>query len=401
MPSSLEKKEYAVFEMTHDMVKSKNIKPFNHNMAQEIVACMTEELNEHFMAELGEPSVAENEGGNPQPEEPNQFSNLKLVFVGGSHAYRMAAAADNLGLDIENLAEPGFRVNDSSIENKVEQLRDILESTDKRTVIIYHLYDNSVFFSCKQDGSRALPVKRDNVYHVEGRLDFADHHTVKHLVHTSVPLLRAGGDHEKIILSPFLRYLKACCRDKGHLTNRKDPDYFSNLGDALREMRESIKDTVYGKKIRSFKVLDPTCLLDEAGGEEATAIKLKEYLKEDPVHLNADGYAELVQGLLDKIMGGDFTRTPRQVGHSAAGAATSSTWRGKRQNWVENDDTVARRQYGHRGSFRGGFGGGNFAGGSRGGRRGGYRGGYNNRGGGGKHYSKFGGRGKSHFKKPY
>jgi hypothetical protein len=129
MPSSFEKKEYAVFEMAHDMDKCKNIKLFTLNMALEIVTCMSNELNEHFMAELGQPIVAENEGGNPPLEEQNQFSNLRLVFVGRSHAYPMAAAADNLGLDIENLAEPGFRVNDSSIENKVEQLRDILDVT--------------------------------------------------------------------------------------------------------------------------------------------------------------------------------------------------------------------------------------------------------------------------------
>jgi hypothetical protein len=38
-----------------------------------------------------------------------------------------AAAANNMGLDIENLVVPGFRISDTPIENTVEQLRDGLE----------------------------------------------------------------------------------------------------------------------------------------------------------------------------------------------------------------------------------------------------------------------------------
>jgi hypothetical protein len=67
------------------------------------------------------------------------------------------------------------------------------------------------------------------------------------------------------------------------------------------------------KKIRSCKVLDPTCLLDKADDDEATAVKLKTYLKDDPVHLNSDGYTEIVlcvQGLLDNVMGGNFLELP-------------------------------------------------------------------------------------------
>jgi hypothetical protein len=404
MPSSFDKKEFAVFEMQHKVNEMSCVTDFTHEAAAEIVTNLADELNSLFMTELGDPVVAENDGESPPVDaEPNQFSNLRLIFIGGSHAYRMAAAAENLGLEIENLAEPGFRITDSSIESKVEQLRDVLETGDKRTVIVYHLYDNNVFFSGKPDGSRALPVKKDNVYHVEGRLEFADHHTIKHLVHASVPLLRAGGDNEKLILSPFLRYLKSCCKDKGHLTNRKDPDYFKELGSALHEMRESIKDTVYGKKIRSFKVLDPTCLLDKGDDDEATAVKLKLYLQDDPVHLNSEGYAEIVQGLLDNILGGSFTRAPNLL-QTAAGAVKSA-WRGKRRDWIDNDDTVAKRSYGgkwnqrargYRGNLRGGFrgfGGGGGAGHSSRGR--GIGGGKFGASGWKSH------RGRAHHKKPY
>jgi uncharacterized membrane protein YgcG len=387
LPTSLDRKEYGIFEMSHHLKDCTDIKPFDHEMAAELVSNMAAELNSSYMAGLGEPLIVQCEEEDiADMVEENKFSQLKMVFVGGSHAYRLAAAAENLGIDTENLAVPGFRVSEKSIENTVELLSDTIMSCDKRVVIVYHLYDNNVFLSSKDDGSRSLPTKVDNTYHVEGRLVFADHHCMKHLVNLSVPVLRAGGDHEKIILSPLLRYLKPCCRDKSHITNRKEPEYFKELGSAVSDMRESVKDIVYGKKIRNFKVLEPVSLLATDEDDEAAAAKLMPYFKEDPVHLSSDGYAEILQGLLDFIFEGSFTRTPKPSCNPST-SQTRRDWSRSRKNWVNQDDTVAKRSdlipqkkfhprgknprgHGGRGSGRGGRGGHDPS-----------RGGYNNRGG--------------------
>jgi hypothetical protein len=165
---------------------------------------------------------------------------------------------------------------------------------------------------------------------------------MKQLVNLSVPQLRAGGEHEKVILSPLLRYLKPCCRDKTHITNRKDPKYFKELGTAVSDMRESIKDIVYGKKIKNFKVLEPVTLLATDEDDMAAAAKLMPYFKEDPVHLSADRYAEILQGLLDHIFEGSFTRTPK-LQNQPSNTNTRKDWSRSRKNLVNQDDTVARR----------------------------------------------------------
>jgi hypothetical protein len=69
---------------------------------------------------------------------------------------------------------------------------------------------SSVFFAAQDDGSRSLPTRdaADGKYHVPGDLVVADHPIIKNLINNSIPLLRAGGDCEKIILSPLPRYLK-------------------------------------------------------------------------------------------------------------------------------------------------------------------------------------------------
>jgi hypothetical protein len=115
--------------------------------------------------------------------------------VGGSHAARLAAAADNAGLYVMNLAKPGFRVTEQAVENAAILLEDELSRCSNRVVVIFHLYDNYVYFATQEDGPRSLPVRdpHNNIYHIPGNLEFADHAVMKKLVHTTVPLLRAAG----------------------------------------------------------------------------------------------------------------------------------------------------------------------------------------------------------------
>jgi hypothetical protein len=56
-----------------------------------------------------------------------------------------------------------------------------------------------------------------------------DHTVVKGLVSSITPLLHAGGEVEKIILSPLPSYTKRCCKEKSHLTNKKDEDYVAAM----------------------------------------------------------------------------------------------------------------------------------------------------------------------------
>jgi hypothetical protein len=84
-------------------------------------------------------------------------------------------------------------------------------------------------------------------------LEFADHKAGKNLINTVTPLLRAGGD--KVILSPLTRCIKRCCKNRVHLTNKADDDYAMKMRESLADIRDSMKDLIFGKRIRSFRVL--------------------------------------------------------------------------------------------------------------------------------------------------
>jgi hypothetical protein len=181
------------------------------------------------------PGACELEGGDAS-DASGPHSHIKLIFVGGSHASRMAAAAVRRGLHVANLAVPGMRISEASVEEASGRLKDELSKRDgMKPIVIYHIYDNNVFFAAGEDGSRMLPQRdpSDNKYHIPGRLEFADRNVVKNLVNISTPLLRAGGEANKIILSPMLRYaVKKCCDNKDHITNRTRRDFWPLLATA-------------------------------------------------------------------------------------------------------------------------------------------------------------------------
>jgi hypothetical protein len=158
-----------------------------------------------------------------------------------------------------------------------------------------------------------------------------------------VPLLRAGGDYKKVILSPLPRYVKVCCEDGGHLTNRKADDFKSKLIDGLDEIWRSLNDLIAGKKIRSFKVLSPMKLIDEEQDTADWVKNRKRFWSTDPVHMTADGYSELVRLLTAAAVEASYDRaatdsTPQQQPKSIPRVFN-------RQGWTKADDNTAHRVY--------------------------------------------------------
>jgi hypothetical protein len=233
---------------------------------------------------------------------------------------------------------------------------------------------------------------------------------IKNLVTTATPLFRAAGECEKVILSPLPRYLKSCCGAAEHLTNKREKrKYCKAMGEAIGEMKDSIRDIVFGKKIKSFKVLLPLLLL--ADDEDPDTYDNLRHFLEDPVHLAEQGYTLLVEAISKAIEDGTFTRASRAGASAPAPATSFNLGRGakidrslfKRRGWVNRDDTLAHRNYGssnHWSTPRGwasgsGGGRGTRAGRTSHGARGGHRG-HQARGGHGKS-----GFGRGHRSWPY
>jgi hypothetical protein len=155
-------------------------------------------------------------------EESTGLCNARFVVCGASHANRLANALDDLELQVKDISCPGCTVTEANVKKMSAQLQEVLaEEWDGPTYIIYYLFDNSVFMAVGDGGGRSLPVKsrHDGQYHVLGDMSCATRQEFKVLFSTTLPLLRAGGQHHKVLLSPLLWYIGApCCSLAGHVT---------------------------------------------------------------------------------------------------------------------------------------------------------------------------------------
>jgi hypothetical protein len=77
----------------------------------------------------------------------------------------------------------------------------------------------------------------------------------------AVPLLRAGGLHKKVSLSPLMRYaIESCCDSAEHCFNR-GPALNRELSEGLATLETWIDDQSYLKRICNFLVVNPNMTL--------------------------------------------------------------------------------------------------------------------------------------------
>ncbi len=95
-----------------------------------------------------------------------------MVFAGGSQSSRVIDHFQSEKVKVLDATVPGFRLNDRFTQAMEGDLADILKDLpDENTVVIFQLFNNSVFKGSRQQGEKLVPQKgADKRYHVEGAL---------------------------------------------------------------------------------------------------------------------------------------------------------------------------------------------------------------------------------------
>jgi hypothetical protein len=207
------------------------------------------------------------------------------------------------------------------------------------TTVIFHVFDNSVYFGTDAAGGRVEPVKIDGRYHIIGELDCCQRDDFKELFSSITPLLRAGGNYRKIIMSPLIRYgTRTCCSRPDHLTNFK---LKTSMRTMLAESPDWLKDIAFFKRIREVTVVAPHELLSDGGTEERTkeaSRRIACYWDQDPVHMTRTGYAVMAKQLAVCI-----SKTGGTASAVAAKPANAGNGKGWRPSWVSTNEAVANR----------------------------------------------------------
>jgi hypothetical protein len=263
---------------------------------------------------------------------------------------RLACAFEDQGATVIDLSVPGWRITSSAVEEMSSNLSSVLaEEYSGETYIVYQLFDNSSFMACDSNGDRSLPVKLgDGKYHVPGRLVMVSRDEFRELFTSILPLLRAGLQHNKMLLTPLARYLlQSCCNDPSHITNRKEQKFGASMGEAICEAKSWLKGLAFTRHIKNFSVICPNEMLGEGD---------RHFWGSDPVHMVEDGYNELGKRLMEAMLHAEVSR---KTASAPTSAGPSVDWAERRAAWVKGNDSQVHRDYGlggrggHRG--RGGY----------------------------------------------
>ncbi len=275
--------------------------PINEREEGELINSMVDELNDKCGLDLSHEFTLERPAMTSEPEVYDQSQNIieRVVMLGGSHSSRLTDELDDTCMEFMDISRRGWRLTEETVDKKVKELSEFLESTDeKRTTVVYQLFDNMSFMVKKPDGTRHLPEKGpDGKYHVDGKPDIASREEVKKLVRKSIPLLRAGGHCRKIVLTPAARFKSnPCCNTRGHCSNLHDKNYEQWMEGKLAEVRGIIRDYVRMRNIKRVTVMGLGQLITPSPGKSAY-LQEEEILGDDPVHFTPKGYSLAAAGL--------------------------------------------------------------------------------------------------------
>ena len=276
---------------------------------------------------------------------PPGSDGARYIVVGASHATRLANALADAVEKVMNLASPGWKLTDDSIDSTASLIRGEVEKVwGGDTIVVYQLYDSSVYFSSTRPGEMALPKKSkdDGKFHVAGKLKMADHDILKEAVFDSIPLLRAGGNMTKIVLSPLPRYIMGpCCSNPGHITNHGGDKFAVEMGARLADMCDWLADFLHIKRIKKAKTIFPG---DLVGGLKDGKKELSAAWGRDPVHITEQGYAkeaESIRRMTPALLAEFKDHEEEKKQPEVRGKDRSLT----RQKWVSSSDATAARSY--------------------------------------------------------
>jgi hypothetical protein len=128
--------------------------PIEEGEEYEFINSMIEELNAKYGLELSQEYSLYQPSLTNKPDRHDIFEDKleKVVLMGGSHSSRMI---DELNSTCLEVVEDG-RSSEKTVEEKVKELTEIVsQCNEKRTTIIYQLYDNCSFFATAGGGHGA------------------------------------------------------------------------------------------------------------------------------------------------------------------------------------------------------------------------------------------------------
>ena len=340
MPASIYSREKSAFVGLGWPKLATSLDSNTETSERSFLKVMLEELNSEFALQLDSEPVLD------QVVHTLEVSTSHtVVFVGGSHASRLAEAARSTYPEVVDLSIGGWKLTKESAAEVALDLAGVLDdATDGSHTIVLHIFDNSIYKG-KVGGELTDPVQINRKYHIEGKLVVMDHPEFKWLFETALPIFWSCTSSNIILLGPLPRYLLSkCCTEPSHVTNFGEKEYLAKLGNDIRDLGKLLRNLVHTRRLKRTKVLNPAVLMGVMDSAEAEPEKLLKLFGTDPVHLTEAGYIAMATRLAEELY------TPQVVhmrslsaGHLHQTSVPGGQRPIPRESWTAGTQVVAHR----------------------------------------------------------
>jgi hypothetical protein len=228
----------------------------------------------------------------------------RIFAIGASHITRLVGGLAEHGLNVINLASPGWILTDQSATEIRSKLKNY--GAGLGDILLIDPLSNSLLCGSDPEGNLGALVKQNDGWHIIGELNVRPRTYLKIVLQSLKKITDGFPDAKLIILSPMPRYVSTkYCDAADHVTNFADPNYADNISAALERVDELLTAWLQAQPNISL-------LVDYRSGTDEPEANLHDLTVDgvlvlgvdDPVHAIPQLYwklAEAVGAALDEL----------------------------------------------------------------------------------------------------
>jgi hypothetical protein len=276
------------------------VKPFPEESEEKLVATLMREIREKHAIEIDlEPNLDRCSGDNVFPDHAN--SECRIFAIGASHMTKMVGGLAECGINVINLAKPGWALD----EKTVLDLKNTLKKNNPGPADIFVIdpLSNATFCGTDSDGNFADPEKIGDFWHVRGELNVRPKAYLKLQMQKLTPILNAFPETKIVVMSPMPRYMhRKCCDSTDHITNFSENGFQTEISEELEKV-----DDLLTAWLQTAQV--PSLLVNYRSGTddpEADVLELSVggtciWQAADPVHAIPQLYQKLAEAICSSL----------------------------------------------------------------------------------------------------
>jgi hypothetical protein len=221
---------------------------------RELLCALLDTLQSDFGSSANSEELVLGEPAGGGVAEPNPSKKPRVIVIGASHCSRMCRELRMRNVDVIDLSVPGWMPTDGNVAKLIDDIS-ILGNIDD-CISVVDVLSNVTYRYEQYDGSLALPVKNDGIYHMNGKVQVCSRETV---INT---FLKTKGifdslPGQKIVLPPIPRYLfTPCCDNASHCTETGTPEHVQSPIESTLAIRRHMQDGLLKANINKCTVPD-------------------------------------------------------------------------------------------------------------------------------------------------